>query len=282
MNLDLPLRTERGDMERGERADFLERERTVSGDRSERTERNERSERAERGGHEVVPIRRVRLRDNQPLILHLDPPSFAAEQYRSLAVQVEERLNPIGTWGYALTVTSAEEGAGKTLTSLNLALTLTRGHERKVLLVEGDLWRPQIWTYLDPEHAGRPGLLQVLEKQKTLAEAVVEVAGTSLEILTAGAQGVAGDVLSGRRMSEVLTEMRAAYEIVVIDSPPMALLASARSLAARADGVALVVRAGQTKRKAIERALEVLGPEKLIGVVLNAVRVSARGYRDYY
>lgn len=271
MNLDLPLRTERGDvMERGERADHGER--PASGERHERPER----------GHEVVPIRRVRLRDDQPLILHLDPPSFAAEQYRSLAVQVEERLNPIGTWGYALTVTSAEEGAGKTLTSLNLALTLTRGHERKVLLVEGDLWRPQIWTYLDPEHAGRPGLLQVLEKQRTLAEAVVEVAGTSLEILTAGAQGVAGDVLSGRRMSEVLTEMRAAYEIVVIDSPPMALLASARSLAARADGVALVVRAGQTKRKAIERALEVLGPEKLIGVVLNAVRVSARGYRDYY
>ena len=44
----------------------------------------------------------------------------------------------------------------------------------------------------------------------------------------------------------------------------------------------LVVRAGQTKRKAIERALEVLGPDKLIGAVLNSVRVSSRGYRDYY
>jgi Mrp family chromosome partitioning ATPase len=93
---------------------------------------------------------------------------------------------------------------------------------------------------------------------------------------------VAGDVLSGRRMSEVLTEMRAAYEIVIVDSPPMALLASARSLAGRSDGVVLVVRAGQSKRRSIEQALEVLGPDKLLGVVLNGVRTSARGYRDYY
>ena len=81
--------------------------------------------------------RSIRPKQDAPLILHVDPPSFVAEQFRSLAVHVEERINPIGTWGYVLTVTSPEEGAGKTLTSLNLALTLTRGEERRVLLVEG-------------------------------------------------------------------------------------------------------------------------------------------------
>jgi receptor protein-tyrosine kinase len=83
-------------------------------------------------------------------------------------------------------------------------------------------------------------------------------------------------------MSEVLTEMRASYEIVVIDSPPMSLLASARSLAARSDGSVLVVRAGQSRRKEIERALQTLGPEKLIGLVLNGARTPRRGYRSYY
>jgi Mrp family chromosome partitioning ATPase len=110
---------------------------------------------------------------------------------------------------------------------------------------------------------------------------VVEVAGTSLSVLTAGARGIAGDVISGRRMSEALTEMRAAYELVVIDSPPMALLASARSLAARSDGVVLVVRAGQSRRKAVEAALAALGPEKLVGLVLNSARVPRRGYQSY-
>lgn len=231
---------------------------------------------------EIAPVDRIRLKDGAPVILHIDPPSFPAEQYRLLAVQIEERLNPIGTWGYALTVTSPEEGAGKTLTSLNLALTLARGEERKVLLIEGDLWRPQLQTYFEPERLDMPGLQQILERRVQLAEAVVSVEGTSLDLLPAGTSGIAGDVMSGRRMSEILTEARAAYEVVVIDSPPMNLLASARSLATRSDGVVLVVRANQSHRKAIEKTLSNLGQEKLIGVVLNGIKASGRGYRGYY
>ncbi len=226
--------------------------------------------------------RRVELRDDAPVINYMDPPSFAAEQYRGLAVQVEERVEALGSRGYALMVTSPEEGAGKTLTSLNLALTLTRGQERRVLLLEGDIWRPQLYTYLAPERPDRPGLQQVLEGRISLAEAVISHAGSSLDLLLAGSSGVSGDLMSGRRVSEVLNEARNAYEVVVIDSPPMNLLASARSLAARADGVVLVVRAGQTKKWAIEKTLSVLGPEKLIGAVLNFARISERGYRGYY
>src|SRR5689334_6952690 len=159
----------------------------------------------------------MHLKRDAPLFLHLDPPSFAAEQYRTLAVQIEERLNPIGTWGYLLTVTSPEEAAGKTLTSLNLALTLTRGEERRVLLIEADLWRPRLHTYLASEpaspEAGR-GLRHVLEKEAALADAVLPVENTSLHLLLSGSSDVAGDLISGRRMSEVLTEARSAYEIV--------------------------------------------------------------------
>ncbi|HEX3556525.1 MAG TPA: CpsD/CapB family tyrosine-protein kinase [Thermoanaerobaculia bacterium] len=231
---------------------------------------------------DLGPSRRMQLREDAPVINYLDPPSYAAEQYRGLAVQVEERINPLGSWGYALTVTSAEEGAGKTLTSLNLAMTLTRGEERRVLLLEGDLWRPQLHTYFLPERTDRPGLQQVLERGVALGDAVVSLTGSSLDVLLAGSAGVSGDVMSGRRMSEVLNEARAAYEVVVIDSPPMNLLASARSLAARSDGVVLVVRAGQSKKWAIEKTLSALGPEKLIGAVLNGARISERGYRGYY
>jgi capsular exopolysaccharide synthesis family protein len=241
-----------------------------------------RTERPPRLHRDLTPSRRVQLRDDAPVISTLDKPTFAAEQYRSLAVQVEERLNPLGTLGYTLTVTSPEEGAGKTLTSLNLALTLTRGEERRVLLLEGDLWRPQLHTYFLPERPDRPGLQQVLERRTALADAAVTLEGSSLDVLLAGASEVAGDLMSGRRMAEVLHEARAAYEMVVIDSPPMTLLASARSLAARADGVVMVVRAGQSKRHDIEKTLAAVGPEKLIGAVLNCAPVSARGYRGYY
>jgi capsular exopolysaccharide synthesis family protein len=239
-----------------------------------------RPPRAERGA--ASQERSIRPKDDAPLILHVDPPSFVAEQYRSLAVHVEERINPIGTWGYVLTVTSGEEGEGKTLTSLNLALTLTRGEERRVLLLEADLWRPQLHTYFEGELEGSPGLQQVLDRSLGLSEAVMPVAGSTLDVLFAGTTHVAGDKMAGRRMSEILAEVRTSYEVVVIDSPPMALLASARSLAARSDGVALVVRANRTKKRSIEKTLATLGPEKLVGVVLNGIRLSKKGYRGYY
>jgi capsular exopolysaccharide synthesis family protein len=235
-----------------------------------------------RGDREASPGLCLRLKDDAPLILHGDPPSFVAEQYRSLAVQVEERINPIGTFGYALTVTSPGEGEGKTLTSLNLALTLTRGQERRVLLIEGDLWRPRLGGYFEDDVTGRAGLQQVLERETPLNEAVLAVEGVSLDVLLAGTEAdVPGDRMSGRRMSEVLAEARSAYEIVIIDSPPMDLLASSRALAARADGVVVVVRANQTKKRGLEKTLATLGPEKVIGIVLNGLRISRRGYRGY-
>jgi capsular exopolysaccharide synthesis family protein len=235
--------------------------------------------RTPRGERELA--HRLRLKADAPVILHGDPPSFVAEQYRSLAVQVEERINPIGTFGYALTVTSPSEGDGKTLTSLNLALTLTRGEERRVLLIEADLWQPQLSAYFDNPPEGRRGLQQVLEGDLPLSDAVMKVEEASLDVLMAGSGESTGDRMSGRRMSEVLAEARAAYEVVVIDSPPMELLASSRAIAARSDGVVLVVRANQTKKRGIEKTLATLGPEKVIGIVLNGLRISRRGYRGY-
>jgi protein-tyrosine kinase len=233
---------------------------------------------------EVSAPRRLRLKEDAPLILHVDPPSFVAEQYRSLAVQIEERIHPAdspGRLGYALTVTSPGEGDGKTLTSLNLALTLTRGEERRVLLIEGDLWRPRLAEYFVDPSPRLPGLQQVLEGEISLPDAVLSVEGVSLEVLLAGSEKSVGDRMSGRRMSEVLAEARGAYEIIVIDSPPMDLLASSRALATRSDGVVLVIRANHTKKRGIEKTLATLGPEKVIGIVLNGLRISRRGYRGY-
>jgi len=226
--------------------------------------------------------RRLVLKEDVPLILHVDPPSFVAEQYRSLAVQIEERIHSsVSAEGYALTVTSPGEGDGKTLTSLNLALTLTRGEERRVLLIEGDLWRPRLAEYFAGESKGLPGLQQVLDREVSLSDAIVSVEGISLDVLLAGAEQKVGDRMSGRRMSEILSEARSSYEIVVIDSPPMELLASSRALAARSDGVVLVVRASQTKKRQIEKTLATLGPGKVLGIVLNGLRISRRGYRGY-
>lgn len=225
------------------------------------------------------PVRTsLHLREDAPVVLHMDPPSFASEQYRTLALQIEERVVVDADHGYVLAVTSAEEGSGKTLTALNLALTLTRGGERRVALVECDLWRPRLHTYFEPAPAQEHGLLDVLEERLTTYDAARRIEGTSLELIPAGCEGKPGDLLSGKRLLSLLHELRRRYELVVVDTPPLPLLASSRAVAGRADGVVVVVRAGRTRRKDVEAVLAALGPEKVTGVVLNGTRPRHRGY----
>ncbi len=227
--------------------------------------------------------RRARLRPDMPVLYsELPAPSFAAEQLRTLAFQVEEAAQSSagGRSGFALAVTSPDPGAGKTLTSLNLALTLAQEGERRVLIVETDLWKPSLSRYLELE-SPEPGLCQLIEDGGSLKDAIVPIWGAGLDLLPAGSRGRVGNLLAQRRMTELISEMRSLYEIVVLDSPPF-VLASGRALASAADGVLLIVRAGRTKKKGIEEVLSTLGPAKVLGMALNGTRGrNGSGYAYY-
>jgi capsular exopolysaccharide synthesis family protein len=206
--------------------------------------------------------------------------SYAAEQYRNLAFQIEQRKQEHDERCLVVAVSSSDPGAGKTLTSLNLALTLARDGERRVLLVEGDLWKPTMGEYLDVD-SRTPGMAQVLGGSATIEDSVTTVWGTGLDVVLAGETGPTTGLMAHRRLSRAVEEMRSAYEVVVIDSPPI-VLASGRALASCADSVLAVVRAGQSKRRGIEEALSILGPDKVLGLVLNAARQpSDKGYAYY-
>lgn len=206
--------------------------------------------------------------------------SFAAEQYRNLAFQIEERKQAQDDRCLVVAISSSDPGAGKTLTSLNLALTLARDGERRVLLVEGDLWKPTMREYLEVDPA-TPGMAQVLGGSSTIDDAVTTVWGTGLDVVLAGQTGRTTGLMAHRRLSRAVEEMRSSYEVVVIDSPPI-VLASGRALASCADAVLAVVRAGQSKRRGIEEGLSILGPDKVLGLVLNAARQpSDKGYAYY-
>lgn len=235
------------------------------------------------GGTEARPDERrwVRMVPGRPAMLsQVDNVSYGAEQYRNLAFQVEQRKQQLGHGSLVVAASSPDPGAGKTLTSLNLALTLARESEQRVLLVEGDLWKPTFREYLEVDPK-TPGLAQVLDGACTIDEAVNTIWGTSLDVLLAGEMGRRTGLMAHRRLSRAVEEMRAAYEVVVVDSPPI-VLASGRALVSCADAVLAIVRSGKTKRRGIEEALTVIGPDKVLGFVLNAARpTSGRGYAYY-
>jgi capsular exopolysaccharide synthesis family protein len=179
-------------------------------------------------------------------------------------------------------VTSAAPGDGKTLTALNLALVLSESYGRRVLLVEGDLRRPAICAA-----AGLPttseGLSEVIRAEDDRKVSLIHLT----ELLTLMPAGQPDpDPLSGLtspRLGRLLAEASEQFDWVIIDSPPLGAAPDASLMAPLVDAVLLVIRAGQTPHGIVQHAIETLGPERILGVVLNAVSSDvASGYDDYH
>jgi protein-tyrosine kinase len=199
----------------------------------------------------------------QARLVALDKPdSPAAEQYRVLhqrLVRLSAR-RPLRV----VAVTSAGRREGRTTTAANLALTAAQ-EGRATVLVEGDLRRPSLSALLGL--APRAGLAEVIEGKAELAQAVTRLG--PLAVLCAGGDGRDAP-LRNPRAQAVMEQLRAAFELVIVDAPPAIAFADGDRLVAAADGALLVVRAGSTPRQVVRLALESLG-DRAAGVVLNDV-----------
>ncbi len=196
-----------------------------------------------------------------------DPGSVAAEQYRLLRTRLEGRENAGRT--QVLVVTSPRIGEGKTITSANLALTMSQEYQHKVLLLEADLRRPVLADMFGVP-AG-PGLVDVVTGTASIDEALVMVPGQHLLLLPAGSGASRStELLASTAMQRTLDMLRSRFDRIIIDTPPMTL-ADTHVLARLADGLLIVVRSGITPRPAVERALAALDRRRLVGIVLNEV-----------
>jgi capsular exopolysaccharide synthesis family protein len=211
----------------------------------------------------------------------------AAEVFRTLRTSILffDPAHPPRT----LLVTSSQAGEGKTATAVNLALSLTQLGAR-VLLVDADLRKPRCHHALGlPE---RPGLAEHLHGELDLAEAVQTLpaasarhGGAALAFVPSGRLVPdAAELVSSTRMREMLADAAAAYDIVIVDSPPIFPVADASLLATQVDGVVLVVRGSRTPRHVTQEAIARLRfmQAKVLGVVLNAVDPDAGEYPSRY
>lgn len=204
---------------------------------------------------------------NPLFVAATEPESAAAEQYRILRTRLEGRDG--GRRCQFILVTSPGVGDGKTLTSANLALTMAQEFQNTVVLVEADMRRPTLAGLFGVR--AEPGLVDVLVGAATLEDALVSVPGHNLFVLPAGlAAGRSTELLASSMMARVAEALRARFDRIVIDTPPVTL-ADTHVLARLADGVLIVVRAGVTPRPALEHALAGVDRERVLGIVMNAV-----------
>ncbi|HLL54422.1 MAG TPA: CpsD/CapB family tyrosine-protein kinase [Myxococcaceae bacterium] len=208
------------------------------------------------------------------------PASVAAEQYRTLYYRLERmrELRPMKV----VACTSAMPGEGKTMTTVNLALTAARANvDRRVLLIDADLRRSQAATVLGVR--GKPGLSELLLGECDIREAVRRFKATPLALMPAGGTPEEPtQLLAGARFKQLLAKLREAFDEIYLDLPPTLPFADAAILSGQADGVVMVIRANATPHRQVTQALEQLAGAPVVGCVLNGAEVSSAPYLKNY
>lgn len=201
------------------------------------------------------------------------------EQFRRLAATLHQGQTANGL--RSVMVTSAAPADGKTLTAVNLALVLSGSYRRRVLLVDADLRRPCIANVADATTA--LGLSEALKARTEQKLALLQLT-PRLTLLPAGRPDpdpIGG--LTSARMKRILQEAVARFDWVILDAPPIGGMADATLLAEMVDGALFVLRAGHTQHSIVKSAIESLGRDRIIGVVLNGCgRVETDYYDRYY
>ena len=212
---------------------------------------------------------------NRRRISLLQPNSYVAEQFRAL----RGRIDALGSEGKlrSIMVSSAMPGEGKTTAAVNLGIVTGLSLDRRVLLVDCDLRRPAIHRAFGIQPA--TGLAEVLDGKADPEQAIVRVEGANLDVLPVrGRPQNPSELLGSPRMVEMMKNLETRYDRIFLDTPAALGLPDARSVSEICDGVVLVVRAGRTRQEDAETVLEVLGRQRVLGIVLNGAEIDQARY----
>jgi capsular exopolysaccharide synthesis family protein len=176
---------------------------------------------------------------------------------------------------------SANMGEGKTLTAVNLAWLLAQTDGASALIIDADLRNPCAAEYLGIDTDR--GLSEVLTGETKLTEAIIKLNPAGLHVLPGGSRREdVAELLSGPRFANLLEEARKLFDYIIIDAPPLGIFTDANLLISRADAAVLVLRAGSTRYSVVERLLEQIPRERMLGVVLNRANVKPDDSYYYY
>jgi succinoglycan biosynthesis transport protein ExoP len=218
----------------------------------------------------------------RPLIVHVDPRSPRAESFRSLRTNLQ--FLDVGRADRSFVVTSSIQSEGKSTTAANLAITLADAGSR-VLLVDADLRRPRVDTYMDVE--GAVGLTDLLIGRAEPMDVIQTWGQGNLSVLPAGIiPPNPSELLGSMAMVKLLRDFNSRFDVVIFDSPPLLPVTDAAILARIVGGAIVVVAAGQTHKNQLRGALAVLQTinAPISGIVLTMLPTkgpNAQGYGRY-
>jgi capsular exopolysaccharide synthesis family protein len=199
------------------------------------------------------------------------------EAYRMLRTRVLQTLRNNG-WN-SVAVTGPASGCGKTLTAINLAISLAAEVSSTVLLVDLDLRSPSVHRYFN--HEPEQGLSDYLRTEMPLHQ-ILFSPGIERLVVLPGREAVvnSAETLRSPRMVALVNELKSRYpdRIVVFDLPPILAADDALSFAPYTDSVLMVAEAGNTRKEDLQKAYDLLKGTPLLGTVLNRSDTQSAGY----
>jgi protein-tyrosine kinase len=208
------------------------------------------------------------------IVSGLEPGPFT-DAYNLLRTQVLQRFKE-NSWN-VLAVTSPGEGEGKTLTAINLAISIAREVDYTVLLVDANLRHPWMLEHLGLEH--RKGLSDYLTDDTPIAELLIRASRVDHLVVLPGGRPLthSAEMLNSPKMAKLVEDMKSRYHsrIIIFDLPPVLTSADALAFSPYVDAALLVIEEGVTQKHEIENAVELLSSTNIIGTVLNKAELKS-------
>ena len=198
----------------------------------------------------------------------IEPDAQELDCYKVLRTKIQQRTLDKG-WNTVM-ITSPHAGEGKSLTTINLALTFARTYNQTVLLVDCDLRRQAVHKLLGFDSDA--GLMDYLKHDRPLKELIIWPGIDKLTLISGGSTlQDSTELLGSPRMKSLVQELKSRYEdrYILFDTAPVLEGADALALAPCIDGIVMVVEQGRTTMRGVKQALEALPAEKVLGFVVN-------------
>jgi len=219
----------------------------------------------------------VLLTPETRLVSLTDKEGLGAEKFRFLGVRLRQLQQARSLKKLLITSTSPEEG--KSLVAANLAATLARRQQQKVLLLEGDLRRPVLAERFG--HSRLPGITEWLHQSPAAINSIYYLDGPGFWLLPAGRPPENPlELMQTGKLNSLLEQLTSSFDWIIIDSPPLLPLADTSVWIRLVDGVLLVVREGRTEKRQLQRGLDALDQKRLLGVVVNSC--TGTDNKNYY
>lgn len=208
-------------------------------------------------------------------------PFAVIESYKSIRTNITFALSTSEKKVFA--VSSPNPGEGKSTTSANIAIALSQG-DSKVLLIDADMRRPvqhEIFAIRN-----KNGLSSVISKQQKLEDCIQKNVMQNLDVLPAGPiPPNPSELLASEQMSKILEDLREQYSVIIIDTPPVNVVTDTMELAKNLSGIIMVLQYGKTTREEVEEVVKRIefSQVNLLGFILNGIKVkrSSRYYSKY-